>query len=124
MNPFLIAFLALVGASVVMYLGETIGEVKKAKYGSVAVEDIPIALETGNYVLHEIAKDGLPPRDENDESLFIGRVAFIFDGCVVSGWPLDDGNWEADSDVGRHGPFGGVTHWIEFDTEVWNMGKE
>jgi hypothetical protein len=34
--------------------------------------------------VHEIAVDGLPP---NDDAL-IGRLAFLFDGCIVSGWPL------------------------------------
>ena len=70
--------------------------------------------------IHEIATDGLPP----DEGM-TGRVAFIFDGCIVSGWPLpakgDDVPWEADSDVGRHGKFYCVTHWVEFPVEVWNM---
>lgn len=80
--------------------------------------------------VHQIASDGLP--DMNfDGSDLIGRVAFIFDGSIVTGWPLDikehadvydrygwDGSegalWEADSDVGHTRPFGGVTHWVEF----------
>lgn len=73
--------------------------------------------------VHEIAVDGLPDMDN-----LTGRVAFIFDGCIVSGWPLDeeDGGevpWEADSDVGRHGKFFGVTHWVEFSSPVWGMEK-
>ncbi len=32
--------------------------------------------------VHEITVDGLPTNDMN------GRVAFIFDGCIVTGWPL------------------------------------
>jgi hypothetical protein len=69
--------------------------------------------------LHSIAEDGLP-----DMEALTGRVAFIFDGCIVSGWPLyvdpEDsstaysGRWEADTDVGHNQPFAGVTHWIEF----------
>jgi len=64
-------------------------------------------------IIHEIAKDGLP-----DMEKLTLRVAFIFDGCIVSGWPID-GNadpvlWEADSDVGHGGQFAGVTHWVEF----------
>ena len=35
--------------------------------------------------VHEIAVDGLPPRDDDS---YTGRVAFLFDGCIVSGWPL------------------------------------
>lgn len=75
--------------------------------------------------IHAIETDGLPDMDA-----LVNRVAFIFDGCLVSGWPLtaydDEGNetggyeeedgevlWEADSAVGRIGPFYGVTHWVE-----------
>lgn len=71
-------------------------------------------------IVREIAKDGLPDMDS-----LTGRVAFIFDGCVVCGWPIDSAGeetpWEADSDVGRHGKFYGVTHWIEFPVPVWEM---
>jgi hypothetical protein len=35
-------------------------------------------------IIHEIVVDGLPDMDR-----LAGRVAFISDGCVVSGWPLD-----------------------------------
>lgn len=77
-----------------------------------------------NVIIHAIADDGLPDMDG-----LSGRVAFLFDGCIVSGWPLDetddDGQplWEADGDVGRHGPFGGVTHWVEFPVSVWRMAS-
>lgn len=44
--------------------------------------------------VRKIAEHGLPDMDK-----LVGRVAFIFDGCIVSGWPLDpDGDeipWEA-----------------------------
>lgn len=68
----------------------------------------------------DIEKDGL--YDKNDKSL-IGRVAFIFDGCIVSGWYLDNGNWEADSDVGRHGQFhkDAVKKYVIFDVPVWSL---
>jgi len=77
-------------------------------------------------VLHEVAVDGLPDMDDRN---MVGRVAFIFDGCVVSGHPLrDDGDegvlWEADDDVGRGGLFAGVTHWLEFPAPVWGLGKD
>lgn len=79
-------------------------------------------------LLHAIAEDGLPNMEE-----LTGRVAFIFDGCVVSGWPLDDEDfrppanydpsmgvlWEANSDVGHNRPFGNVTHWLEFPEPLW-----
>ncbi len=70
--------------------------------------------------VREIAVDGLPDMDS-----LTGRVAFIFDGCIVSGWPVgpegEEMLWEANSDVGRHGTFGGVTHWVEFPVPVKNM---
>jgi hypothetical protein len=77
--------------------------------------------------VHSIAEDGLP-----DMSKLVGRVAFIFDGCTVSGWPLGAGEdadgpyigqWEADSDVGKHGAFEGVTHWIEFPVPEWELER-
>lgn len=70
--------------------------------------------------VHEITSDGLP-----DMSILVGRVAFIFDGCVVSGWPLREGQlWEANSDVGHRGPFAGVTHWLEFSEPVWELASQ
>lgn len=68
--------------------------------------------------IKEIEIDGLPEMDK-----FAGRVAFIFDGCVVSGWPLDNGNWEANSDVGRFGEFSkdSVKKYIIFDKPIWEL---
>ena len=68
--------------------------------------------------IYDIEKDGL--YDKSDKDL-IGRTAFIFDGCVVSGWYLDNGNWEANSDVGIKGEFSGewVKKYIVFDKPVW-----
>jgi hypothetical protein len=68
--------------------------------------------------IHAIAEDGLPDMDR-----LVGRVAFLFDGCIVSGWPLNGELWEADSDVGHGRPFGGVTHWIEFPEALHAIGK-
>jgi len=78
--------------------------------------------------VHEIAVDGFPSVDRQP-----GCTAFIFDGCVVSGWPLhsDPGNydilysgcWEADPDVGRHIRFANVTHWIEFPEPLVDLEK-
>ena len=81
-------------------------------------------------IVHEIATDGLPDMDA-----LTGEVVFIFDGCIVSGWPLlrskfarssydrthgpyagydgTDTLWEGNTDVAHVRPFGGVTHWIE-----------
>jgi hypothetical protein len=73
-------------------------------------------------IIHEIAKDGLP-----DMERLTGRVAFIFDGCIVSGWPIDENAdpvlWEADSDVGHGRAFYDVTHWIEFPEPLYRIGK-
>lgn len=71
--------------------------------------------------LHSVADDGLPDMDQLG-----GRVALVFDGCVVSGWPAgrdDDGGplWEANTDVGHNRPLHGVTHWLEFPVPVWEL---
>jgi len=68
----------------------------------------------------DIEKDGL--YDKEDRSL-IGRIAFIFDGCIVSGWYLDNGNWVANDDVGRNGEFhkDEVKKYIIFDCPIWDM---
>ena len=71
-------------------------------------------------IIHDIATDGLPDWDDPTMS---GRIALIFDGCIVSGWTLnginetdDDGLplWEGDSDVSHGRPFAGVKCWVEF----------
>lgn len=74
--------------------------------------------------IHAVAEGGLP----NMENL-TGRVAFIFDGCIVSGWPAgreEEGDqvWETDSDVGTHRPLIGVTHWVEFPVPVWELERQ
>jgi hypothetical protein len=74
--------------------------------------------------VYDVKKDGL--YDKNDESLN-GRVAFIFDGCIVSGWYLDEEDendgllWEANDDVGRSNTFGGIEKYIIFDVPIWNL---
>lgn len=69
--------------------------------------------------VHTIVEDGLP--DRHDPAL-TGRVAFIFDGCIVSGWPVSAQDvWEADTDVGHNQPMSGVTHWVEFPVPVWDL---
>lgn len=91
--------------------------------------------------IHCIETDGLPSMNDDD---LTGRVCFIHDGNVYSGWPLADledmqdrsesegvtivGNslvgwdgrvlWEASEDHVR-GKFAGVTHWIELPQPFW-----
>jgi hypothetical protein len=88
--------------------------------------------------VHEIATDGLPDMDK-----LAGKVAFIFDGCIVSWWPLVPEQmraegltihrditewaargqvlWEGDSDVSDSRMKANVTHWIEFPVPVWEI---
>lgn len=72
--------------------------------------------------VYTIEIDGLP-----DMSKLTGRVAFIFDGCIVSGWPLypkfsdNKEAWEADDDVGKSGQFHGVKKYVIFDKPVWQL---
>lgn len=74
-------------------------------------------------VLHRV-EDELPA-DLSDDAL-VGRVAFIWDGHVVTGWPLypehadDPSIWEP-SDDRFGGRVAGVTHWIEFPVTVWEL---
>jgi hypothetical protein len=76
--------------------------------------------------LFSVKEDGL--YDKEDKS--IGDVAFIFDGCIVSGWYLDEvcptnGRlWEANSDVGRGNTFAGIEQYIIFDSPIWNLGND
>lgn len=69
-------------------------------------------------IVHEVAIDGLPDMDS-----LTGRVAFIFDGCIVSGWPLNKRQWEGNTDVAFLSRFEGVTHWVEFPVPVWELAK-
>lgn len=83
--------------------------------------------------VHETAVDGLP-----DMEKLVGRVAFIFDGCLVSGWPLtgevaeevraqhglseEDGQmWEGNHDVANTKVFLNVTHWVELPQPAWEL---
>lgn len=74
--------------------------------------------------IHDVSVDGLP-----DMENLTGRVAFIWDGAIVSGWPIENGfhlgqqMWEPSEDR-FGGPVIGVTHWVEFPVPVWNLEKE
>lgn len=69
--------------------------------------------------VHEVTTDGLP-----DGEHLTGRVAFIFDGCVVTGGPLPGGLlWAGDTDVSHNQPLSGVTHWLEFPVPVWELER-
>jgi hypothetical protein len=84
-------------------------------------------------VIHEIATDGLPPRENGSlADSMTGRVAFIWDGTLVTGWPLYDGEvsdgpnytglWEVSDDALRGSPvLSGVTHWVELPEPVWGL---
>jgi len=73
--------------------------------------------------VHTIAEDGLPP-DDLDKAGLVGRVAFIFDGCVYSGWPLresedlDELEWEDGETATK---FSGVKKWIELPVPGWDL---
>ncbi len=85
--------------------------------------------------VHTIAEDGLPPKDFEQAGL-TGRVVFIFDGCLYSGWPLTDEGpdgydeqaddpedpeeveWE-DSETAQK--FGGVKKWVELPVAGWDL---
>jgi hypothetical protein len=70
-------------------------------------------------IVHDVEADGLPDMTE-----LTGRVAFLTEGVVVSGWPLIRGpkerRWEADPDVFGccPPPVAGVTTWLEFPVPV------
>jgi hypothetical protein len=73
--------------------------------------------------VHTIAEDGLPPSDYEAADL-IGRVAFLFDGNLYCGWPLnrdDDPEeivWQ-DSETAHQ--FAGVKKWIELPVAGWKL---
>jgi hypothetical protein len=69
--------------------------------------------------VHRIAEDGLPNMDA-----LVGRVGFIWDGALFSGWPLDvdeegEVDWEANE--AWRGSLSSVTHWLEFPDPFWEV---
>lgn len=72
-------------------------------------------------ILHDIVTDGLP-----DMHKLTNRVAFIWDGNIISGWPLLDEDpsgsvWEGNSDFALPTMFGGVKQWVEFPARLFEL---
>ncbi|PSR53910.1 hypothetical protein AHMF7605_10465 [Adhaeribacter arboris] len=74
-----------------------------------------------NIKIFSIKEDGLPSTDE----CHTGRVAFFYQGHIISGWPTreinKDDEWEADSDVGKLGVYTGVTHYTVLPKIIWSI---
>jgi len=74
--------------------------------------------------VYTISEDGLQPAHDAKP----GTLSFIFDGCIVSGWPLQDEEhplvdpdlWEGNSDVSL-GKFHGVKKYVIFDKPLWEL---
>lgn len=78
--------------------------------------------ETIITTLRSIKLDGLPAKQHREDN----HLLFLFDGCVVSGWPLlgcenktaelgrdyIESDWEANSDVGKGSVFCGVEYYL------------
>lgn len=79
--------------------------------------------------VHAVAEDGLPDMDREE---MVGCIAFIWNGAIVSGWPIgpeyegdddpDEVRWEPSEDR-FGGPVMGVTHWVEFPEPPWRYEK-
>lgn len=76
-----------------------------------------------------VEEDGLPNMDDPNMT---GRVAFIWDGCIISGWPIgeefggtDYGEqlWEPSEDR-FGGPVVGVKHWVLAPAPHWKIDGE
>lgn len=84
-----------------------------------------IMSKTYTITVHTIAEDGLPPQDIVQAGL-TGRIAFIFDGAIYSGWPLNAATekdvhavlWE-DAETGKQ--YVGVKKWIELPIAGWEL---
>lgn len=73
--------------------------------------------------IHSIAEDGLP-----DMEKLTNRVAFFWDGGILNGWPstreecenagFEYGEVWTGAEDRYLGPYGGVTHWVEFPTKI------
>jgi len=80
--------------------------------------------------VHDVEHDGYPDMSNDD---IIGRVAFIWDGEFMSGWPLNEvpgdyttpftGVWEASFDR-MGGGYAGVVKWVLFPVPFWSLRSE
>ena len=80
---------------------------------------------TRTIIVHSIEDDGVP---DNDDRALVGRTAFIWNGAVVSGWPLQRLGYTADvwepSEDRFGGPVAGVTHWVELPVPAWRLEEQ
>lgn len=74
-------------------------------------------------VLVKVHDASISKPDMSDDR-WAGRVAIVFDGCVVSATPLGEALWKADHEVGHHRPFVGVSTWLEFPDTVRKLFYE
>ena len=77
---------------------------------------IPLVVE-----VYSVERDGLPDMEDQGS---VGKVAFIWDGNIVSGWPLPkEGSdvWEPSEDR-FGGPVRGVEYWVRFPFALWSFG--
>ena len=79
-----------------------------------------------NIEIFNIEEDGLPNMGDPNMT---GRVAFIWDGCIISGWPIGEEHgginygeqlWEPAEDR-FGGPVAGVKHWVLAPTPHWKI---
>lgn len=74
--------------------------------------------------VHTISEDGLP-----DMEKLVGRVAFIWDGAICSGWPTELADpsdpesmqWESSEDALGGLQLYGVKKWIELPVAGWEL---
>jgi hypothetical protein len=83
-------------------------------------------------IIHSISESGLP-----DMNKLLGRVCFIHDGAVLSGYPVmsnddddddddddDEMPWESTVDGLGGVTFYNVTHWVEFPEAICKVVKD
>lgn len=74
-------------------------------------------------IVHDVVKDGLPTDSRFADYDLTGRVAFVFNGHLYSGWPTSYGCWrrtDGEDDV----PKGGVDRWVEFPSAIAQLAAD